>query len=81
MSRRAPPLGIGGGPIESRQFDIDDGSLFVLYTDGLVENRTRDIDDGLNRLRGVFGPGSTDRPLEDSVQGRPRRRLRRSPAR
>ena len=61
----APPLGIGGGPIESRQFDIDDGSLFVLYTDGLVENRTRDIDDGLNRLRAVFGPGSTDRPLED----------------
>jgi serine phosphatase RsbU (regulator of sigma subunit)/anti-sigma regulatory factor (Ser/Thr protein kinase) len=61
----APPLGIGGGPIESRQFEIDDGSLFVLYTDGLVENRTRDIDDGLNRLRGVFGPGSAARPLED----------------
>jgi serine phosphatase RsbU (regulator of sigma subunit)/anti-sigma regulatory factor (Ser/Thr protein kinase) len=61
----APPLGIGGGHIESRQFQVDDGSLFVLYTDGLVENRTRDIDDGLNRLRGVFGPGSTKRPLED----------------
>jgi len=61
----APPLGIGGGPIESKQFTIDDGSLFVLYTDGLVENRTRDIDDGLNRLRDVFGPGSTQRPLED----------------
>jgi serine phosphatase RsbU (regulator of sigma subunit)/anti-sigma regulatory factor (Ser/Thr protein kinase) len=61
----APPLGIGGGPIESKQFEIDDGSLFVLYTDGLVENRTRDIDDGLNRLRGVFKPGSTARPLED----------------
>ncbi len=61
----APPLGIGGGPIESRQFEIDDGSLFVLYTDGLVENRTRDIDDGLNRLSSVFGPGSTTRPLED----------------
>jgi serine phosphatase RsbU (regulator of sigma subunit)/anti-sigma regulatory factor (Ser/Thr protein kinase) len=61
----APPLGIGGGPIESKQFEIDDGSLFVLYTDGLVENRTRDIDDGLNRLRDVFPPGSTARPLED----------------
>ncbi len=61
----APPLGIGGGPIESRQFQIDDGSLFVLYTDGLVENRGQDIDDGLNRLRSVFGPGSTQRPLED----------------
>jgi serine phosphatase RsbU (regulator of sigma subunit)/anti-sigma regulatory factor (Ser/Thr protein kinase) len=61
----APPLGIGGGHIESRQFQIDDGSLFVLYTDGLVENRGRDIDDGLNRLRRVFGPGATKRPLED----------------
>jgi anti-sigma regulatory factor (Ser/Thr protein kinase) len=37
----------------------------VLYTDGLVENRSRDIDDGLNRLRGVFGSGSVARPLED----------------
>jgi serine phosphatase RsbU (regulator of sigma subunit)/anti-sigma regulatory factor (Ser/Thr protein kinase) len=60
-----PPHGLGGGPIESRQFEIDDGSLFVLYTDGLVENRSRDIDDGLNRLRGVFGSGSVARPLED----------------
>jgi serine phosphatase RsbU (regulator of sigma subunit)/anti-sigma regulatory factor (Ser/Thr protein kinase) len=60
----APPLGIGGGPVESREFKIDDGSLFVLYTDGLVEVRGQDIDDGLERLRGVFGPGATGRPLE-----------------
>jgi serine phosphatase RsbU (regulator of sigma subunit)/anti-sigma regulatory factor (Ser/Thr protein kinase) len=61
----APPLGIGGGPIESKQFEIDDGSLFVLYTDGLVENKGQDISDGLARLRGIFGPGSPTRPLED----------------
>jgi serine phosphatase RsbU (regulator of sigma subunit)/anti-sigma regulatory factor (Ser/Thr protein kinase) len=61
----APPLGIGGGPIESREFKVEDGSLFVLYTDGLVENRGRDIDDGLSRLRRVFGPESAVRPLED----------------
>ncbi len=60
----APPLGIGEGPISSREFTIDDGSLLVLYTDGLVENRTRDIDDGLARLRKIFGPGSLSRPLE-----------------
>jgi serine phosphatase RsbU (regulator of sigma subunit) len=60
-----PPLGIGEGPIESRQFTMEDGSLFVLYTDGLVENRTRDIDDGLLRLRGIFGAGSPSQPLED----------------
>ena len=61
----APPLGIGDGEVESRQFKIEDGSLFVLYTDGLVENRGQDISDGLARLRGIFGPGSPTRPLED----------------
>lgn len=61
----APPLGIGEGPIHSREFTIDDGSLLVLYTDGLVENRTRDIDDGLADLRKIFGAGSHSRPLED----------------
>ena len=61
----APPLGIGDGEVESRLFKIEDGSLFVLYTDGLVENKGRDISDGLARLRGIFGPGSPTRPLED----------------
>jgi serine phosphatase RsbU (regulator of sigma subunit) len=61
----APPLGIGAGPIQSRVLKIDDGSLLVLYTDGLVEKRTRDIDEGLALLREIFGPGSASRPLED----------------
>jgi len=61
----APPLGIGSGPIQTRVFKIRDGSLLVLYTDGLVERRTSDIDEGLARLRDTFGPGSTARPLEE----------------
>ncbi len=62
----APPLGVAGGAaIESREFTVEDGSLFVIYTDGLVENRGRDIDDGLARLQGIFGPDSVDRPMED----------------
>jgi serine phosphatase RsbU (regulator of sigma subunit) len=61
----APPLGIGSGPIHTRVFKIRDGSLLVLYTDGLVERRTSDIDEGLARLRDTFGPGSTARPLEE----------------
>jgi serine phosphatase RsbU (regulator of sigma subunit) len=61
----APPLGVGSGPIQSRVVDIEDGSLLVLYTDGLVERRTEDIDVGLDKLAAIFGPGSADQPLED----------------
>jgi serine phosphatase RsbU (regulator of sigma subunit)/anti-sigma regulatory factor (Ser/Thr protein kinase) len=61
----APPLGVGTGLIQSRELEIADGSLLVLYTDGLVERRTRDIDEGLGRLRDIFGPGSAEKPLED----------------
>ena len=61
----SPPLGIGDGEVESRRFKVEDGSLFVLYTDGLVENKGQDISDGLARLRGIFGPGSPDKQLED----------------
>jgi serine phosphatase RsbU (regulator of sigma subunit) len=61
----APPLGVGEGLMSSRTFEIEDGSLFVLYTDGLVESRGRDIDDGLKRLQSVFGPDSADKSMED----------------
>ncbi|MFC5752656.1 SpoIIE family protein phosphatase [Actinomadura rugatobispora] len=62
----APPLGVAGSAtIESREFEVEDGSVFVIYTDGLVENRGRDIDDGLERLQGVFGPDTVDRPMEE----------------
>jgi len=44
---------------------VEDGSLLVLYTDGLVEKRGRDIDEGLGRLKEIFGPGSAAAPLED----------------
>ena len=61
----APPLGVGEGPIESQIFTVEDNSLFLLYTDGLVENRTRDIDDGLQRLQKVFSDGAPSRSLEE----------------
>ena len=61
----APPLGIGSGSVQSKFVPVTDGSLLVLYTDGLVENRTRDIDVGLQLLSEIFGPGAAARPLED----------------
>ncbi len=61
----SPPLGVGTGPIQSRQLQIEDGSVLVLYTDGLVEKRSEDIDEGLNRLRDIFGAASVGLGVED----------------
>ncbi len=61
----APPLGIGASPISSRTLRIEDGSLLVMYTDGLVEKRNEDIDLGLAGLRTILGPGSPHEPLDD----------------
>jgi serine phosphatase RsbU (regulator of sigma subunit) len=41
-----PPLGLGGVPFEERQIELPEGSLLVMFTDGLVESRDRDIDAG-----------------------------------
>ncbi len=45
-----PPLGLAGMPFETAELELAEGSLLVLYTDGLVEDRTRDIDVGLELL-------------------------------
>ncbi|MET9659557.1 SpoIIE family protein phosphatase [Streptomyces sp. NPDC006510] len=45
------PLGIGGMPFGAAEFHVPEGSRLVLYTDGLVERRGRDIDTGLGLLR------------------------------
>jgi serine phosphatase RsbU (regulator of sigma subunit)/PAS domain-containing protein len=49
-----PPLGLGGLPFETAELVLAEGSRLVLYTDGLVENRDRDIDEGLELLRGAL---------------------------
>jgi len=47
-----PPLGLGGLlPFETAELCLQEGSRLVLYTDGLVEDRERDIDVGLELLR------------------------------
>ncbi|GAA4627779.1 SpoIIE family protein phosphatase/ATP-binding protein [Actinoallomurus vinaceus] len=47
----SPPLGLGGHPFETVELRLPEGARLVLYTDGLVEDRTRDIDGGLDELR------------------------------
>jgi PAS domain-containing protein/anti-sigma regulatory factor (Ser/Thr protein kinase) len=53
-----PPLGLGGLLFERAELELPEGSQLVLYTDGLVEDRERDIDVGLELLRSaVAAPG------------------------
>ncbi|MFF9057888.1 SpoIIE family protein phosphatase [Streptomyces sp. NPDC014882] len=53
-----PPLGLGGMPFQAAELDVDEGSQLVLYTDGLIEDRTRDLDEGMELLRKALA----DRP-------------------
>ncbi|MCX4583888.1 SpoIIE family protein phosphatase/ATP-binding protein [Streptomyces sp. NBC_01481] len=46
-----PPLGLGGMPFETAELELAEGTQLVLYTDGLIEDRTRDIDVGIEMLR------------------------------
>src|SRR5258708_35040131 len=49
---RAPPLGvIAALDPQSSRWRLADGSMLVLYTDGLVERRGEAITDGIERLR------------------------------
>jgi PAS domain S-box-containing protein len=49
-----PPLGLGGLPFEESEVELAEGSLLVLYTDGLIESRQRDLDAGLDAMRKVL---------------------------
>ncbi|MGW0633339.1 ATP-binding SpoIIE family protein phosphatase [Streptomyces sp. NPDC002758] len=49
-----PPLGLGGWPFESVEVDLPEGSLLVLYTDGLVRSHGYDLDSGLQQLLTVL---------------------------
>ncbi|MEV0180415.1 SpoIIE family protein phosphatase [Streptomyces sp. NPDC050625] len=56
-----PPLGLGSRlPFEMTGLQLPEGSALVLYTDGLVEDHDRDIDEGLELLRKTLArPGRT----------------------
>ncbi|MFF2732780.1 SpoIIE family protein phosphatase [Streptomyces sp. NPDC058008] len=49
-----PLLGLGGLPFEATELELPEGSVLALYTDGLVEARGRDIDEGIDTLREVL---------------------------
>ncbi|GAA2836110.1 hypothetical protein GCM10010441_70660 [Kitasatospora paracochleata] len=59
-----PPLGVGGLPFETARIQVPEGSRLVLYTNGLVEDRRRDLDAGLDLLHGTLA--ATDRTPEET---------------
>ncbi|WP_052230196.1 SpoIIE family protein phosphatase/ATP-binding protein [Streptomyces sp. CT34] len=62
----SPPLGLGGSmPVETAELTLPEGSRLVLYTNGLVEDRDRDIDTGLDLLRTTLA-GAPDRTPEQT---------------
>ncbi|AVH94295.1 phosphatase [Streptomyces sp. WAC00288] len=72
-----PPLGLGGLPFETAEFELPEDSLLVLHTDGLIAGRTRDVDRGLATLHDILtsAPDSLeeicDRLLAALLPGRP----------
>jgi serine phosphatase RsbU (regulator of sigma subunit)/PAS domain-containing protein len=54
----SPPLGLSGSlPVETGTLHLPEASWLALFTDGLIENRHRDLDTGLELLRDVLTHG------------------------
>ncbi|MES9525520.1 SpoIIE family protein phosphatase [Streptomyces capoamus] len=49
-----PPLGLGGLPYENVELSLSGGSVVAFFTDGVVEDRSTDIDSGIDRLSQVL---------------------------
>ncbi|MEV7190137.1 SpoIIE family protein phosphatase, partial [Kitasatospora sp. NPDC093102] len=63
-----PPLGVGGLPFETTELQLTPGTTLVLYTDGLVTSRERDLDNGLTLLRHTLTHTHTNEPPDTTCQ-------------
>ncbi|WP_314252296.1 SpoIIE family protein phosphatase [Streptomyces kutzneri] len=61
------PLGTGGHDFRTEEVRLPPGSLLVLYTDGLIEARDRDLDQGMAQLAGALQ--RVEQPLEELCEG------------
>ncbi|WP_329170644.1 SpoIIE family protein phosphatase [Streptomyces decoyicus] len=59
-----PPLGLGGLPFETWQRQLPEETRLVLFTDGLVEDRDRDLDEGIGLLSRTLAEHSGRTPEE-----------------
>ncbi|MFF9011642.1 SpoIIE family protein phosphatase [Streptomyces sp. NPDC014870] len=62
-----PPLGLGGLPFETVRWELPEGSLLALYTDGLIQSRTRDLDASLTLLSDTLAQASRASASPDEV--------------
>ncbi|MGX1673506.1 SpoIIE family protein phosphatase [Streptomyces sp. NPDC055400] len=56
------PLGVSGLPFEAVELQLEAGTGLVLYTNGLVYNRERDMEEGLAALRTALRDATGDSP-------------------
>lgn len=61
------PLGAGGREFRTEEVQLPPGSLLVLYTDGLIEARDRDLDEGMDVLAEALREAG--RPLDALCDG------------
>lgn len=57
------PLGTGAHDFGTEEVVLPEGGLLVLYTDGLIEARDRDLDEGMRQLAQALR--HLDRPLDE----------------
>lgn len=61
------PLGTGGRDFRTEAVPLPAGTLLALYTDGLIEARDRDLDQGMDQL--ALALGDVRQPLEALCDG------------
>lgn len=68
------PLGVGGVPFTEREAPMPRGALLALYTDGLVERRGGDVEEGVRRLAEILqaGPAGLEEQCDRLLDSAPR---------
>jgi len=64
------PLGLVAGSFQASQISLPPGATLALYTDGLVESRTRPLSDGMAALCDALGTAlaQADAPLSETCE-------------
>jgi serine phosphatase RsbU (regulator of sigma subunit)/anti-sigma regulatory factor (Ser/Thr protein kinase) len=60
-----PPLGLGLGPFDEVEMPFPAGSVLVACTDGLVEGRGHDFDEGMARVAALLSEAEVDGKLDE----------------